>query len=543
VTAEVLLRELDRLVDAPNSVERLRRFVFALAMRGVLSASDAGGDLAADQHHRPLESLKNRGEPYRLPRGWRWSTTAEIGTARLGKMLDKAKNRGTPRRYLRNINVRWFDFDLSDVKVMPFEDSELGEFALRAGDVLICEGGEPGRAAVWDERDTDIYFQKAIHRVRLHPEVLPLFLVYYLRGAAYEGRLAPHATGATFQHLTGQGLARLPVPVPPLDEQCRIVERIDELMILCDKLGAAQDEREARRDLLRTTSLRNLVAPEESKEHARFFLSHSPRMLSRPEHVAAVRQAIYDLAVRGRLVRQDPDEEPAAAWLGRLSNKSFAEAAEPADHPVGWVPVILSDVAPMVTSGSRGWAQFYSDHGALFIRSQNVKYGYTLMSDRQYVAPPARSEGTRTGVDVGDLLVVITGDVGHVAVWDRDLGEAYVSQHVALVKPLSAEVSPWLLLALMAPSAGRRQLRGSIYGGKPGLNLTQVRNLAFRLPPLLEQRRIVAKVNELMAVCDELERTLATERSERARLLEALLCDALEGGVLQAREPELLGLR
>ena len=81
-------------------------------------------------------------------------------------MLDKAKNKGTPRRYLRNINVRWFDFDLSNILEMRFEDSELSEFAIRSGDVLICEGGEPGRAAVWDDRETDIYFQKAIHRVR-----------------------------------------------------------------------------------------------------------------------------------------------------------------------------------------------------------------------------------------------------------------------------------------------------------------------------------------------------------------------------------------
>ncbi|WP_162942597.1 restriction endonuclease subunit S [Cryobacterium soli] len=113
--------------------------------------------------------------------------------------------------------------------------------------------------------------------------------------------------------------------------------------------------------------------------------------------------------------------------------------------------------------------------------------------------------------------------------WDRDLGEAFVSQHVALVKPHSPEVSPWLRLVLMAPSAGRRQLRSSIYGGKPGLNLSQVRSVTFALPPLAEQRRIVSKVNDLMAVCDELEVTLARKRTERSRLLIALLDGALNG--------------
>ncbi len=165
-------------------------------------------------------------------------------------MLDKAKNRGTPRPYLRNVNVRWFDFDLSDLRLMPFEDRELQEFALRPGDVLICEGGEAGRAAVWDGRESEMYFQKAIHRVRLNADVNPWFLAYYLRSAAYEGRLAPYSTGATFQHLTGQRLAELPIPIPPLDEQNAIVAKVDELMALCDELEVALAERDVRRDAL-----------------------------------------------------------------------------------------------------------------------------------------------------------------------------------------------------------------------------------------------------------------------------------------------------
>jgi type I restriction enzyme S subunit len=162
-------------------------------------------------------------------------------------MLDRAKNKGTPHRYLRNVNVRWFDFDLSNVNLMPFEDRELDEYVLRPGDVLICEGGEAGRAAVWDGRENDVYFQKALHRVRLTDEIMPEFFVYYLRACAEAGRLASYSTGATFMHLTGQLLASLPVPVPPKEEQRRIVSRIDELTSLCDELESAlasvQDER------------------------------------------------------------------------------------------------------------------------------------------------------------------------------------------------------------------------------------------------------------------------------------------------------------
>jgi type I restriction enzyme S subunit len=162
-----------------------------------------------------------------------------VAEARLGKMLDKTKNKGTLRRYLRNVNVRWFDFDLSDLLEMRFEDSELPEYALLSGDVLICEGGEPGRAAVWDERVSDIYFQKAIHRVRFSPLTNATYFVKALRASAGDGRLAEYFTGTGIKHFTGKSLDAYLFPLPPLAEQRRIVARVDELMALCDRLEAS----------------------------------------------------------------------------------------------------------------------------------------------------------------------------------------------------------------------------------------------------------------------------------------------------------------
>ena len=166
-----------------------------------------------DPHDEPAPALLRRRKiapskeaPLALPSSWAWVNVAAVGDARLGKMLDKAKNKGTPRRYLRNINVRWFDFDLSDVLEMAFEDSELSEFTLRSGDVLICEGGEPGRAAVWDEREPHIYFQKAIHRVRFLDFVDSAYFVKALRASADDGRLAGYFTGTGIKHFTGKGL-------------------------------------------------------------------------------------------------------------------------------------------------------------------------------------------------------------------------------------------------------------------------------------------------------------------------------------------------
>ncbi|MGL5995388.1 MAG: restriction endonuclease subunit S [Pseudomonas proteolytica] len=146
----------------------------------------------------------------------------------LGKMLDAAKNKGEPHFYLRNPDVRWFDIDTSNLRQMPFESHELDRYGLLAGDVLICEGGEAGRAAIWSAQLPNVKFQKAIHRVRTGPKLLNRFLVHRLKYDFDSGRLADYYTGATIKHLTGRDLARYEFSLPPVPDQQRIVAILDK---------------------------------------------------------------------------------------------------------------------------------------------------------------------------------------------------------------------------------------------------------------------------------------------------------------------------
>jgi len=261
--ARFALDALPALTTRPDQIKALRKTILNLAVRGRLIDQDPAEEPTGVTLGRMNVSPSGEGS-FPLPCSWTWVDVGKVAATRLGKMLDKANNKGVPRPYLRNANVRWLDFDLTDLLEMPFEDGELEEFALRAGDVLICEGGEPGRAAVWDERVDGIYFQKAIHRVRFKDLVDPKYFVTALRASALDGRLSESFTGTGIKHFTGKGLDAYTFPLPPISEQHRIVAKVDELMALCDQLetSLASTDR-ARGNLLHSLLTQALAPPSE----------------------------------------------------------------------------------------------------------------------------------------------------------------------------------------------------------------------------------------------------------------------------------------
>jgi type I restriction enzyme S subunit len=153
---------------------------------------------------------------------WPMQQLNEVADFRLGKMLDEKKNRGDLMPYLANVNVRWGEFDFRELREMRFEDHELDTFGLRHGDIVMCEGGEPGRCAIWKEQRPGMMIQKAIHRIRPHACLNHEFLYYTFLNLGMTGRFSPLFTGATIKHLPREKLALLEVPVPPLPEQIRI---------------------------------------------------------------------------------------------------------------------------------------------------------------------------------------------------------------------------------------------------------------------------------------------------------------------------------
>jgi type I restriction enzyme S subunit len=162
--------------------------------------------------------------------------------------------------------------------------------------------------------------------------------------------------------------------------------------------------------------------------------------------------------------------------------------------PEDWEVSCLGDLAEFITSGSRGWARYYSDSGSLFIRSQNVREGMLDFSDRQYVRPPSGAEGERTGARVGDVLITITGNsVGNVAYLSQNLGNAYVSQHVGLVRLVDANLADYICRYLSPCAPGNPQIEISQSGqSKPGLNLQNLKDFKLAIPTSSVERDAVS---------------------------------------------------
>ena len=206
----------------------------------------------------------------------------------LGKMLDREKNTGTPRYYLANINLRWGKFDLDNLKTIKVKDNEIKRYSLERGDLVICEGGEPGRCAVWEGKVSNMIIQKALHRIRFTDSYNSHFAYYFMLYAASSGQLSPYFTGSTIKHLTGKGLRNVLFPLCTLAEQKRITHLLCSAITLSNELDCQIE--------------RNI-------QYSNF-----------------LRQSILRKAFSGKLVAQDPYDEPASLLLKRIKAEKAAQS-------------------------------------------------------------------------------------------------------------------------------------------------------------------------------------------------------------------------
>ena len=550
----MLLSNLDLLATAPGGVARLRELILTLAVQGKLVPQDSTDEPASallqkiraekdrliaegkTKRDKPLAEIAEEEKPFELPSSWAWVRLADVVRVLNGRAYGKQELLDAgPVPVLRVGNLftsnHWY-----------YSDLELeSEKYCEVGDLLYAWSASFG-PFIWQGPKAIFHY----HIWKLEPWAPHFFDTGYfhkfLSEKTAEIKAAGH--GVSMVHMTKEKMEKIVVPYPPLAEQSRIVTRVEELMRLCDALEAKGQLEAAQHALLVSTLLGTLTAsatPEELADNWQRVAQHFDLLLDRPEAIDALEQTLLQLAVRGLLVPQDPADEPASALLARIRTEKDRLIAEgqvkrdkplppitdeekPFELPVGWEWGRLGLLTALVTSGSRSWKDFYAAEGATFIRSQDIKYDRLEFDERAFVKLPAGTEGVRTQVRLHDLLITITGaNVGKAAAVSEPISEAYVSQHVSLVRLLNVSLVDYIHLWLTSDYEGRKMLLKSSYGAKPGLNLQNINDLLVPIPSLAEQSRITTGVNTLRRLCADLRQRLTERQSVQNRLAEALV--------------------
>lgn len=359
------------------------------------------------------------------------------------------------------------------------------------------------------------------------------FLYYYLKSAA--SRIDREAPGTTFREVSGKAVSQISVPLPPLAEQKRIVAKVDELMALCDRLEAQQQERETRHAALSRAAL------------ARFAEAPTPANLEFLFHnaipPAALRKSIRTLAVQGRLVPQDPNDEPAEislagnderrrelAALDRRADVENAQLLSEDDRwdvPETWSWRGLSDAVLFVDY--RGKTPAKLSHGVRLLTAKNVRKGRIELSPEEFLSETEyRNWMTRGFPKVGDVLFTTEAPMGNAAI--VGLTERFaLAQRVICFQGYGAVDPPFLVLQILSEQFQSILDKNGTGVTAKGIKASKLKRLPIAVPPLAEQRRIVAKVDELMALVDKLEAQLASARTTATNLLAAAIAELTQG--------------
>lgn len=247
--SQIFLDNFGIIADAPSGIIRIRELIIELALRGQLCEpkkdSESTQTLLARiaNEHKPFEAMSSA--RFEIPAHWQWVPFGSICQHQLGKMLNTSKTTGVRRKYLRTANVgQQGRFDLSNVKEMLIPEEEIDKYNVLPGDLFVNEGGDVGKSAIWRAEDgKDFAFQNHLHRLRPLGGIKSEYLQLVLQQARNSGAISAASAGVTIQNFSARTLRSLACPLPPVQEQEDIIERVRELMTLCDELESALETR------------------------------------------------------------------------------------------------------------------------------------------------------------------------------------------------------------------------------------------------------------------------------------------------------------
>lgn len=553
-----------------TGIKKLRELTLELAVRGKLVPQDPSDEpasvllerIAAEKARlvkegkikkpKALPEISEEEKPFELPEGWEWSMLAEITAINPRNEIDDAVDASfVPMSLISTSYNGQHEFEArkwGEIKkgFTHFADGDIG-----IAKITPCF--ENGKAAVFSGLINGVGAGTTeLHIARPYTDyVSAFFILLNIKSPIYLKKGEAGMTGTAGQkRLAKDFFSFYPLPIPPLAEQYRIVAKVDELMALCDQLEQRSESQLAAHQTLVEALLATLTDSADADELAQNWTrlsTHFDTLFTTEASIDALKQTILQLAVMGKLVPQDPSDEPASALLAGIAaekallvkeKKIKKEKPLPAISedeklfplPKGWDFAYMQDLCYLITDGTHQTPK-YTDGGRPFISAQCVKPFRFMPEFCRYVSEEHyRLYIKNRKPEFGDILLSRVGaGIGEAAVIDSDLEFAiYVS--TGLLKPHRDTVySKYLELWLNSPIGRGFSERNTLGKGvsQGNLNLSLIRSFIVSLPPKKEQKLIVAKVGELITLCDQLKFRLQTSQQTQLALAESLVEGAL----------------
>jgi type I restriction enzyme S subunit len=529
------------LADAPNAVAKMRELVLELAVQGKLVAQSPNDETALLQLERIAAQKAKTGRVARvkaarsefvnkaestthLPAGWAKAALADLVTVLNGRAYSKDEllNSGTPLLRVGNLftSNHWYYSDL-DLEPDKYCDK---------GDLIFAWSASFG-PFIWP--GPKVIYHYHIWKLELHSEadLDKTYLYWFLQNKTQEIKKAGH--GVSMLHMTKEKMEKLEVMLPPLAEQKRIVAKVDELMALCDQLEAQQREREEQQAALSRASL------------ARFSDTPTPANLNFLFHTsyniapAELRKSILTLAVQGKLVPQDPADESVEVTLTRndacrrdtsrtdhraaKENQTLLSAEDRWAIPDTWAWRGLADIVLFVDY--RGKTPKKLSSGIRLLTAKNVRKGQINLEPEEFLSKTEyHAWMTRGFPKAGDVLFTTEAPIGNAAV--VNLSDQFaLAQRVICFQAYGAIEANFLVMQILSEQFQFILDKNGTGVTAKGIKASKLKQLPIAIPPLAEQRRIVAKVDELMALVEQLEAQLASSRSTATALLDAVVAE------------------
>jgi type I restriction enzyme S subunit len=561
----MLLSNLNLLAQAPGGVARLRELILTLAVQGKLVAQDPNDEPASEllkkiraekdrlitegkiKRDKQLAEIAEEEKPFELPQTWEWVRLGEIGLVASSSRVHQSdwKGSGVPFYRAREIVKLSKDGHVSNdlfISEELFASLTLSGWVPEENDIMITGVGTIGIPYVVQPSDRFYFKDASVLIFKNFSRLNAQWLSMLMRSPLWIEGIHEYSMGTTVDTLTISRANIALLPLPPAAEQSRIVTRVEELMRLCDALEAKGQLEATQHAQLVSTLLATLTdseTPAQLTENWHRIATHFDLLLDRPEVVDALEQTILQLAVRGLLVSQDPQDEPASELLKKIRAEKdklilegkikrdkplppIAEDEQPFVLPTGWNWVRMQEAFD-VRDGTHDTPKYVEQDGVPLITSRNFDAGKICFDSAKLIS---RTDHElimrRSRVDRGDILYsMIGGNIGNQVLVDTD--REFSIKNVALFKYVSRTHTLPLYLNLFLETVTLGLQGRAVGGAQPFVSLSLLRSIPFPLPPAAEQSRIVTRVAQLRRLCADLRQRLSASQRTQAHLAEALV--------------------